>query len=71
MTGGAIYAALAGLMAVLVALFGWMMRRAGQDSEKVKKEKTNAKIDAIDNEKPDLDASVDRLRKRSEKTGPK
>lgn len=70
MTGGTIYAALAALFMVLVGAFGWLMRKAGQDSQKVKKEKTNAAFDAIDNEKPDLDSSLDRLRDRGKKTDP-
>lgn len=71
MTGGAIYAALAAIFTVLIGVFGWIMRRAGKDAVNADKGKTNEKINAIGNEKPDLNSSLDRLRKRANKPGPK
>jgi len=71
MFGFDIWAMIAGIGAILATFAGvaWKLYRAGQDHERVKKAENDAQLrlefDKIDARKPDLDDSLDRLRKRA------
>lgn len=60
---------LIGLITIALSAFGYVMKKAGKDASASNIGKTNEKLQKkyskIDRENPDLDASLDRLRKRS------